>query len=421
MDLSLIWGFFSLALIIFLLSPKKEIALNQAFESIKNCFSIYAVVLLLGLNVAMWMSSGLLASIIYYALNIVNPRLFLMSVFIFTGLIAYIMGTGLGTFSTIGMVFIGLSKALNVPIEMVIGAIVSGAFIADKLSPLSALTQLTLKVTDVSYKDFLIKALKTFIPSFILSIIFYYLIMPISSNHTSINLIHEQSQLKEAFNIMPLLLIVPIILIILSILGLDLKLNMTLSILILTISSLLFQKTSVQDVFSYWLWGYEHPSLDSIHGGGMINMIEVIIIVMAAVGITGMISSQGFLKPLIDKTLKNVHSPIKLVFRSSLLSIFLTSIACDQTIGIVIPGQNLKSHYQASNLPNTLLARTISDSGTIIAPLEFWNVNALIIFSLSQVSALDYGIFAVFCYLMPFMTYLISYIEYKNHNFKNIT
>ena len=413
MDLSLIWGFLGMATLVFFLSKNKKKALGQGYISIKNCFSIYAVVLLIGLNVAMWMSSGLLATIIYYGLNILEPKIFLVTVFIFTGLIAFIMGTGLGTFSTIGMVFIGLSKPLNIPIEMVVGAIVSGAFIADKLSPFSALTQLTLKVSQVSYKDFLNKALKTFLPVVILSIIFYHFILPNTLNEGTLDFLSDQRLLKESFSIMPILLVVPVVLIIFSVLGLDLKINMSIIILLLSLTTLFFQDSSLKEVFSYWIYGYDHPSLSTIQGGGIISMIEVIIIVMAAVGISGMVSAEGLLRPLVDKTLKNVHSPIKLIFRTSLLSMFLTSISCDQTIGIVIPGQNLQGAYKKLKVPNAILARTISDSGTIIAPLEFWNVNALIIFSLTQVSALEYGPFAILCYLMPLMTYFISYSTYK--------
>ena len=413
MDLSLIWGFIAMAALVFFFSKNKKKALRQGYISIKHCFSIYAVVLLIGLNVAMWMSSGLLATIIYYGLNILDPKIFLVTVFILTGLIAFIMGTGLGTFSTIGMVFIGLSKPLNIPIEMVVGAIVSGAFIADKLSPFSALTQLTLKVSQVSYKDFFKKALKTFLPVVILSIIFYHFIVPSALNEGSLDLLADQTLLKESFSIMPILLLMPMALIIFSILGLDLKINMSITILLLSLTTLFFQDHSLKQVFSYWIYGYDHPSLTTIQGGGIISIIEVIAIVMAAVGISGMVTSEGFLGPLVDKTLKNVHSPIKLVFRTSLLSMFLTTIACDQTIGIVIPGQNLQEAYKKFKVPNTILARTISDSGTIIAPLEFWNVNALIIFSLTQVSALEYAPYAILCYLMPLMTYLVSYGTYK--------
>ena len=413
MDLSLIWGFLGIAILVLFFSKNKKRALRQGYKSIRSCFSIYAMVLLIGINVAMWMSSGLLATIIYYGLNILQAKIFLVTVFIITGLIAFIMGTGLGTFSTIGMVFIGLSKPLNIPIEMVVGAIVSGAFIADKLSPFSALTQLTLKVSQVSYKDFLKKALKTFLPVVILAIIFYHFIVPSPLNEATIDLLSDQALLKDSFSIMPILLVMPMVLIIFSVLGLDLKINMFITILLLSLSTLFLQGDSFKEVISYWIYGYDHPSITTIQGGGILSMIEVIFIVMAAVGISGMVTSEGFLRPLVDKTLKNVHSPIKLVFRTSLLSMFLTTIACDQTIGIVIPGQNLQEAYKRIKLPNAILARTISDSGTIIAPLEFWNVNALIIFSLTQVSALAYGPFAILCYLMPLMTYLVTYSTYK--------
>lgn len=419
LKISLLWGFLFIAFLLLALSSEKRSNITFAIDSVKSCYGVYGIVALLGMNVAMWMSSGLLATIIYHGLNFIIPELFLVSAFLFSAAIAFIMGTGLGTFSTIGMVFLSLSTFIGLNPALVIGALVSGAFIADKLSFASALTQLNLKVTESNYKKYFFSSMKTLLPGLIITALIYYYLTPNQISIDSRLLLIEKQHLAGLFNLQNILLLLPLLFVLLSFIGVSSKISLSLMIFFNALSVIFIQGESLKKLTSYLILGYNTPENTLFHGGGLLPMVEVILIVIAAVFVTGVIKDQGLLNPILEKAVKHCNSPSQLVLKTGLLSIFLTAISCDQTVGILIPGDYFKKYYKERHIETTLLARTLSDSGIITAPLEFWNVNALIIFSLTGVSALSYGPYAILCYLMPVLTWFVTVFSYRKNKFNS--
>jgi len=405
MDISLFWGFLAIGLVLYLLGPNKRLQTKEGLAHVVQCRSIYLVVILLGMNVALWMSSGLLASLIYLALDFIRPRLFLVFAFNITALLAFIMGTGLGTFSTIGMVFLSLSEAMGIPKALMVGCLVSGAFIADKVSFSSALTQLNLKVNQLNYKTFMKTASKTLIPSMVLTSVFYYLI-PLKSHLNPGHLRTIQVLLRDNFTIHNLLLLIPLAFVLMSLRAWPSTVSLSLLIGVNSLVTLWVQQNDLGFLIEVLLRGYHQPHMPLFSGGGILAMVEVIAIVMMAVFVTGQIMALKLFDPIFTRILSRSKTPSHLVLNTGLVSIFLTAITCDQTVGILLPGERLQAKYKAMALDGSLLARTISDTGVITAPLQFWNVNALIISGLTGVSALAYAPYAFLCWLMPLVTYL---------------
>jgi NhaC family Na+:H+ antiporter len=410
LDISLFWGFLFIGFCLYLLGTNKSLQLKKGLSHVIQCRSIYLVVILLGINVALWMSSGLLATLIYYVLNYIKPRLFLVLAFNVTALLAFIMGTGLGTFSTIGMVFLTLSVPLGINKEVMVGCLVSGAFVADKVSFSSALTQLNLKVNHLDYKIFIKSAIKTMGPGLIVASVLYLLI-PIQADLDPSRLKVLQDQLAHTFVIKASLLLIPLAFILMSLRALPSYLSLSILILTNIGLSLLLQGTRLSQVMTYILRGYDNPQLNLFKGGGILPMLEVVFIVMVAVFVTGQIMALKLFDPLFKWIIKKSKTPSHLVLNTGLISIFLTAITCDQTVGILLPAERLQDKYRDLALDKSLLARTISDTGVITAPLQFWNVNALIILSLTGISAIDYAPYAFFCWLMPVITYLSTRIR----------
>jgi NhaC family Na+:H+ antiporter len=173
------------------------------------------------------------------------------------------------------------------------------------------------------------------------------------------------------------------------------------------------------EVLKAMVYGYHgntaSPELNEmLNSGGMLSMIEVILVVVSGVVLVKLFETGNILLPLMDKLLNKVKTKISLILRTMLVSSLLTIITCDQTTGIILPGSVMQEKYKEFNLDNTVLARIISDSGTIIAPLMAWNVNAFIITPILGVSANDYALFAVLCYICPIITIIVSYLLYNN-------
>lgn len=417
LDISLFWGFLASIIILTITIQEKQQAFKMAFKGVQDCKSLYIIILLLGANISIWMSSGIIPTTIYYGFNRISNINFLGFAFIATGILSTVMGTGLGTLSTVGLALYGIGKGFGLPEPMLLGAIVSGAFISDKISPVSALTNLTIEVTKINYKRYFRAAIMPLMITCLITGFIYFIIgSTLETNIDSSLLATYQNTLLAHYKISPWLFLIPIAIIVMALCGINVLTNMISVFITGSLVTLIYQNVSINLWFKSVIFGYKSNTgqgfIDSIlKAGGIMPMIEVLFIVTAAIVLNGLLSHQKTLNPIFDRILSNTKTPTSLITKTGIISIFLTSITCDQTIGIVVPGNILQSKYKAMNLKEEILARTIADTGTIIAPLEFWNVNSLIILGITGISALQYAPYAILCYLSPIVTILYTYFS----------
>ncbi|MCH4887161.1 sodium:proton antiporter [Acidaminobacter sp. JC074] len=417
LDISLFWGFLAAILILTASIKDKKIAYKTALEGVKTCKSLYLIILLLGANISIWMSSGIIPTTIYFGFDKIAGVNFLAFSFVCTAILSTVMGTGLGTLSTVGLALYGIGKGFGLPEPILLGAIVSGAFISDKISPVSALTNLTIEVTSIDYKRYFKAAIGPLLITCLITGLIYYILG--SSLTTAVDtsvLTGYQETLFENYKITPLLFLIPLAIIVMALSGINVLKNMLAIFTTGSLITIFYQKISVSLWFKSVIFGYKantgQPFIDSIlKAGGILPMVEVLLIVTAAIVLNGLLTHQKTLNPIFDRILAGTKTKTSLVFKTGIISMFLTSITCDQTIGIVVPGNILKDKYDEMNLKHEVLARTIADTGTIIAPLEFWNVNSLIILGITGISALQYAPFAILCYLSPIITILYTSIR----------
>lgn len=417
LDISLFWGFLGSIIIMTLTIKDKKSAYSEALKGVKECQSLYLIILLLGANIAIWMSSGIIPTTIYYGFDKVTGVNFLLFAFLVTAVLSTVMGTGLGTLSTVGLALFGIGKGFGLPEPILLGAIVSGAFISDKISPVSALTNLTLEVVSVKYKTYFKAAIgPLLVTSLITGFIYFFIGQSLKTHVDTDLLVSYQETLISHYSLSPILFLIPLAIIVMAFLGVNVLKNMLSIFITGSLITIFYQKFSLSLWFNSVIFGYKANTgdvfIDSIlKAGGILPMVEVLFIVTGAIVLNGLMNHQGTLQPIFNRILAGTKSKTGLVFKTGLISIFLTSITCDQTIGIVLPGNILKKDYQKFGMTNVILARTIADTGTIIAPLEFWNVNSLIILGITGISALHYAPFAVLCYLSPIITLLYTWIS----------
>lgn len=419
-DISLFWGFLASIIVMTLTIKDKKTAFRNTLEGVRQCKSLYLIILLLGANISIWMSSGIIPTTIYYGFDKVSTVNFMCFAFLVTTLLSTVMGTGLGTLSTVGLALFGIGKGFGIPEDMLLGAIVSGAFVSDKISPVSALTNLTIEVVDIDYKTYFKHAIKPLLITISLCTVVYYIIgESIQTTIDSQLLMQYQDTLLSNYQISPLLFLIPIAIIIMAITGVRVLRNMISIFVVGSLLTIFYQNISVISWLESVIFGYKANTgqifIDSIlKAGGIVPMIEVLSIVTAAIILNGLLNHQKTLDPIFNRILHKTTTPTSLVFKTGLISSFLTSITCDQTIGIVVPGGMLQERYKEMGMNNAILARTIADTGTIIAPLEFWNVNSLIIVGITGISTFSYAPFALLCLLSPIVTILYTYFTQKN-------
>lgn len=402
--------------LVYLLTKGYELRrlLMVAWRGIWECKELFAIILLMGATISVWLSSGIVPSLIYYGFGYMKGINLVLAAFLSTAVISYVMGTACGTLSTIGIAIIGIGKGLMIPAPVLLGAIVSGSFIADKIAPISSLTNLTIQLTGTSYKKYVKTSLKTLIPTMIISAIIYYILGNSYGGEADLYIIQQyQNFINQGFVISPFLLLFPVFVVILAFSGIKIVYNMGLSVIAASIITMALQKENLWVVIKSILLGYKANTgmiqLDSlISGGGALTMIEVVLIVMGSVTLSSLFEEANMVKPMTDLFYKKDDKISALIAKTGALSIILDVVTCDQTVGILVPAKFSASRFDEMGLDRSILARTISDTGTIVAPLMFWNVNALIIYGITGISAISYAPYGVLCYICPLVTIISS-------------
>lgn len=396
--------------------PRKLAAMMLA--GIKDCISLFIIITLIGATVSIWMSSGIVPTLMYYGFGYVMNINYVLACFIITAVVSIVMGTAVGTISTIGIALIGIGKGFAIPDGLLLGAVVSGAFVADRLSPLGGLVNLTFKTVELSYREYVKSILKTLVPSIAVVAVVYYFFGRGYMSSDPARIAELQENISRAFVIKPALLLLPVIVMTLAVSGVKPMINMGLGVTAGSVISILLQKNTALQVLSFILMGYRSASgigeLDRIlKGGGILPMLEVILIVAGAVALSSLLEGTNVINPIIANVVDKAKTKLSLIARTAALSILLTVATCDQTAGIILLGRLLQDRFREMGISRDKLSRTIAETGTTIAPLIPWNVNSIIILAITGVSTMAYAPYAVLCYTAPVIAVLSGCLKEK--------
>lgn len=390
-----------------------EVFLN-AFKDIKEAKHVYLLVLMIGMNVSMWIASGTLSSIIYYGFSIVDKIPLLPFAFVLSGILAFFLGTGLGTVSTIGIAFFALGKSAGLPEGILLGAIVSGAYIADRLSPLSALVNFALETAEVRFKEAFTATIKPIVPAAVVTGFAYWAIGSLYPLHVETD--HYKALISSHFQVSPLVLVLPLLVLILSFLN-----KGTVTVLLSGIATgfaltIGLQQDTALNGLKYLLLGYTRqmndPWLSTLNIGGVFSMVEVVIVIAGGIALLSLLESGGFIEKLKNRWFSPRDTAFKLFAKAGLLSTTLDALTCDQTVGILLPSKHLKTSFESRGMKRENLYACIASSGTSLAPLMPWNVNAVIIFAITGVSATQFAPFAFLNWLhFPIALILMAIIK----------
>ena len=388
------------------------------FTAVCEIKNLIIVILFIGATTSIWMASGVVPTIMYYGFSYMEGVNFLFAAFLIMVTVSLFMGTAIGTMSTVGISLSGIGMGLGIPQSVVVGMLVSGAFIADKISPLSGLINLLMTTTGKRYKDIFKTMIVTLIPTIIIAAAVYYIIGLSYTTGDYDKLILYREAIAEGFNTSPYLLILPVIILGLSIAGLNSIITFSIGVGVGSILSILFQGSDIKTIIMSILFGYRGntPSAELnklLVSGGMVSMIEAILMVIGAIVLVQLFEKGNILLPIMEKLVNGINDKITLVRRTGLLSTLLTVATCDQTAGIILPTKILKNKYEELDLDLAVLTRTISDTGIIVAPLMPWNINSFLIKPIMGITAAQYAPFAVLCFICPVVSMTISYILYR--------
>jgi NhaC family Na+:H+ antiporter len=420
--------------IAFFFGIKNKVKAEKIFNTISNNFksiSIPIIILLLvgGLS-GSWMISGIIPSMIYYGLKLINVSFFLPTCVIISAIVAISTGSSWSTTATIGIGLIGIGKVLGFDLGLVAGAIISGAYFGDKMSPLSDTTNLAAAVTESNLFEHIKYMTITTFPTIIITLIFFTSYNIFNMPNESIEKLNYVESIKDYFFISPILFLVPIIVIVLIIRKINPVISLFIGIITAAFLILVFQNNLILSFTSdKGLSTYEfiinsivsetkietgNSYLDDLfYTGGMKGMLNTIWLVICAMIFGGVMEAIGALKRISCFLLEKTKSIFGL-FSSTVISCLTVNVsASDQYLAIVVPGKMFSKAYKDRNLSSLNLSRTIEDSGTVTSVLIPWNTCGAYQASVLNVNVLDYFIFAIFNWLSPITTLIIALIKYK--------
>ncbi|HLR64891.1 MAG TPA: Na+/H+ antiporter NhaC [Pseudogracilibacillus sp.] len=368
----------------------------------------------IGILISSWMVGGTIPTLIYYGFELVTPKYFLAIVFLVCGLVGMSVGSSLTTVGTIGVAFIGIATAVDVSLAMTAGAIVSGAFFGDKMSPLSDTTNMASTILKVDLFDHIKNMAWTTIPAFTISILLFALFSPNISNANFTEMRQFQQGLYDTGLVHWYAALIPIvILIIFSIRKAPALLALAAGAASALIIAFFNKPIPLNELLGVLFGGYQsHTGVEQIDEllsrGGMESMLSTIGIVLLALSLGGLLFTLGIVPRLlqsIEASLKKVRS---VILASAFTAIGINVLIGEQYLSILLTGESYASQYKKVGLENINLARVAEDAGTVVNPLVPWSVCGVFITTVLGISTLSYLPFAFFCLLSPVLTIIFG-------------
>jgi NhaC family Na+:H+ antiporter len=402
-------------------------------ESIGTAMPSMLILLLIGSLAGTWMISGVVPAMIYYGLEFLNPKLFLMLSVLICAIVSVVSGSSWSTIATIGVALLGVGNAMEYNNALVAGAIISGAYFGDKISPLSDTTNLASAMAGVDLFVHIRYMLYTTIPSILLTLLIFLAIGFSKQGELNPESIREvQAAIKESFTITPWLFLVPILLFVIISKKVAALPAIFAGTLIGGVFAIIFQPQIIHQISgnSSFLEASYHTVMQSIFTdvsipvqnetikdllstGGMAGMLNTIWLILTAMVFSGIIETAGILHKITETMLKAVHSQGSLVTTTVASCGFLNLTASDQYISIVVTGRMFSESYKDQNLKPEVLSRTLEDSGTVTSVLVPWNTCGAAQAGALGVATVAFAPFCFFNIISPIMTIAMTYFNIK--------
>lgn len=373
----------------------------------KKSFVVLEIFILIGAITAIWMAAGTVPGIVYYGINFMNPNYFILDAFVISSLVSFLLGTSLGTVSTVGVALIVMAKGGNVDLNLATGAIISGAYFGDRCSPMSSSANLVSILTDTNLFTNIRNMFVTAAIPFIISIILYTIFsfkQPLSFVGSSID-----SEIINLFNISWIVLLPAILIVIFSLFKVNVKISMIFSIFIASIISVLIQQHSLANIVKYLLLGFhldsDSPLYKIIKGGGIISMWQASVVVYISCALAGIFDGTNMLKS-VEKFFSRAKTHADLFSYTTVVSILTAAFGCNQSISTVLTHQLMANTYKERNIDKYKLALDLENTGIVLSALIPWNIAAFVPTTTMDVSHIGFIPYAFYLYLVPIICFL---------------
>ena len=407
--------------------------LEKVAENLQSVTGALLILLFVGALAGTWLISGIIPAMIYYGLQILHPSIFLPACIIICAIISLATGSSWTTSATVGIALIGIGKVLGIPVGMVAGAVISGAYFGDKLSPLSDTTNLAPAMAGGDLFTHIRYMTLTTVPSIVITLIVFFIISFTQSTVGTADIESLMVAIKDKFNIHLGLFLVPAVVIFLIVKKAPPLIALLIGTLMGGLFALIFQKDILMEVAQASSFSFDaayrgimdaitvstqiktmNPLLnDLFSSGGMEGMLGTIWLIFCAMVFGGIMDAIGALTRISNALLSWAQTTFQLFASTAASCLAINLTASDQYLSIVIPGKMFAKAYEKRGLAPENLSRTLEDAGTVTSVLIPWNTCGAYQSGVLGVGVGEYFIYAIFNWLSPFMTLTYAALKIK--------
>lgn len=407
---------------------------DSIVRSISSAMTAIIILLTIGALSGTWLLSGIVPAMIYYGLKILNPTIFLFAACVVCAIVSIATGSSWSTIATVGIALLGIGQALDLPEGVVAGAIISGAYFGDKMSPLSDTTNLAPAMAGTDLFTHIRYMTYTTVPSLTITLIIFLMwgfTFDTASSQTDSN--EVLVALESAFNLTPWLFVVPTLVIFMIVKRVPAAPALLVGALLGGLFAVIFQPKVIDQVSGIdgdyvkssfvavmnALSTTIHVQTDNaeindlLTGKGMYGMLNTVWLIICAMIFGGVMESCGLLKRIADEIIRFAHSTGSLVTSTAVTCLFFNVTASDQYMAIAVPGRMYADTYRKRGLKPEVLSRTLEDSGTVTSVLVPWNTCGATQAGVLGIATAVYAPYAFFCIISPLMTILFAYLNIK--------
>ena len=405
-------------------------------SNIGDVTTAIVILFLIGAISGTWTVSGIVPTFIYYGVKIISPKVFLLTACIICALVSVTIGSSWTTIATIGVALLGIGKALGFSDGMIAGAIISGAYFGDKMSPLSDTTVLASSMSKVPMFDHIRYLMYTTVPSIVITLVIFT-ILGFSHSGSDSSLINEYtSVLDSKFNITPWLLIVPALTAVMIARRMPALIVLALSTATAAIAAIIFQPDIIREIgasiagdgsnakilFTGTIESiYNSVSIETgnpevnqlVASKGMLGMLNTVYLIICAMCFGAALKASGMLRHLASMILPLTKRRTSLVTSTVVTGTALNGIVSDQYLAIILTSSLFKDVYEKEGYENRLLSRSVEDSATVTSPLYPWSSCGMTQATILSVPTLAYLPYCFFNLISPLMSITVAAIGYK--------
>lgn len=405
-------------------------------SNIGDVTTAIVILFLIGAISGTWTVSGIVPTFIYYGVKIISPKVFLLTACIICALVSVTIGSSWTTIATIGVALLGIGKALGFSDGMIAGAIISGAYFGDKISPLSDTTVLASSMSKVPMFDHIRYLMYTTVPSIVITLVIFT-ILGFSHSGSDSSLINEYtSVLDSKFNITPWLLIVPALTAVMIARRMPALIVLALSTATAAIAAVIFQPDIIREIgasidgdgsnakilFTGTIESiYNSVSIETgnpevnqlVASKGMLGMLNTVYLIICAMCFGAALKASGMLRHLASMILPLTKRRTSLVTSTVVTGTALNGIVSDQYLAIILTSSLFKDVYEKEGYENRLLSRSVEDSATVTSPLYPWSSCGMTQATILSVPTLAYLPYCFFNLISPLMSVTVAAIGYK--------